>query len=40
MNLIVTALKQRLAPFGWTEALRRGGDQPGFAVPSVSRAPG
>ena len=27
MNLIVTALKQRLAPFGWVEAARRDGEQ-------------
>lgn len=27
MNLIVTALKQRLAPFDWVEAARRDGEQ-------------
>lgn len=39
MNLIVTALKQKLAPFGWTEAVRRGDEQRGYAVSAVS-APG
>ena len=37
MNLIVTALKQKLAPFGWTETVRRGGDARGYAVSTVSR---
>lgn len=36
MNLIVTALKQKLAPFGWTETLRRGGDAKAYAVSAVS----
>lgn len=36
MNLIVTALKQKLAPFGWTESLRRGGDTKAYAVSAVS----
>lgn len=37
MNLIVTALKQKLAPFGWTETVRRGGDARGYAVSAVSQ---
>jgi hypothetical protein len=36
MNLIVTALKQKLAPFGWTEAVRR--DQKAYAVSAVRAA--
>lgn len=39
MNLIVTALKQKLAPFGWTESVRRGGDQRALPVSAV-RWPG
>lgn len=39
MNLIVTALKQKLAPFGWSETLRRGGEQRGYAVSAVSARP-
>lgn len=35
MNLIVTALKQKLAPFGWSEAMRRGGEQKGYTVSAV-----
>ena len=35
MNLIVTALKQKLAPFGWTESLHRGGEARGYAVSAV-----
>lgn len=37
MNLIVSALKQKLAPFGWAEAVRRGGDQRAAPVSAVSR---
>ena len=37
MNLIVTALKQKLAPFGWTEAVRR--DHKAYAMSAVSGAP-
>lgn len=39
MNLIVTALKQKLAPFGWTEAVRREHKAPGYAVSAVSCPP-
>jgi hypothetical protein len=39
MNLIVTALKQKLAPFGWIESVRRGGDQKGYAVSAVRPQP-
>lgn len=36
MNLIVTALKQKLAPFGWAEAVRRDHKSPGAVVTAVS----
>lgn len=35
MNLIVTALKQKLAPFGWTEAVQREHKPAGYAVSAV-----
>ena len=34
MNVIVTALKVKLAPFGWTEQVKR--DQKQYSVASVS----
>lgn len=34
MNVIVTALKQKLAPFGWTEQVKR--DQKTFQMSAVS----